>query len=717
MMNRRQLLGTSTLLITIGLISSGCDSSNTAGRVIQASVDGNIALVDAGNEPNELDDTSDTTDGIDLANAANGADSANDGPVSVLAACSWSPASPAVFVATNGNDSNSGSVSAPFKTLQKAIAAIRGSATHRIYIRQGTYYVGSTIYLGNKDNGLRINSYPCERATLDGGELLTNWKSLGGNVYSTVVSNPPTYFDFSAFGQRQRFATSGVYDPAQPEISSWQYVESNIKDSSGKPRLDAFKFKAGDLNKADIPYLTGMVSENFAWSRQKESFAAVKSIDWTNRIVYLYSNMTEKPDAGTFRLLNNYRWIRRSGEFAWEWGSTKTLYTRQDNSSFKSSAVLPRLGSIFSITGGNDIQILNLNLQHTHTKGSAIEVKDSSRIAIGGNSFKIVGTAVDMERTTYSSVAGNVMDQLGASGIVLSMGVTNNKIYANKIRHIGQVYKFTAGVSLSGSSDNIVSQNDVVEAARYGISQKDWSPDTINWRNQIINNWVYNACKETGDGGAIETLGRQQNNTGTIIKGNYVEYYNGLGGSPLQKGFKGFGVYLDDKSSGMTLENNIVRQNGFGYAMFYVHGGDNNVIRYNRGVGNHKDNKFVRLEHTFNGTDSSGNTIYDNPKNTRVERNIVYYSSYNGDYSWYGGGGDAIVNYNLLVNTAKFNEYGKAQDANSILTATSPFVNAGSGDFHLKSGSDAGKLSIPEFEWSKLGAGNFKPNSTFPRFW
>jgi hypothetical protein len=75
------------------------------------------------------------------------------------------PTVSAFYVATNGSDSNPGTVTAPFATLGKCQAAMRGSSTKTCYIRAGTYAPGSgyttvtnsgvtsALYLTSSDDG------------------------------------------------------------------------------------------------------------------------------------------------------------------------------------------------------------------------------------------------------------------------------------------------------------------------------------------------------------------------------------------------------------------------------------------------------------------------------------------------------------------------------------------------------------------------------------
>jgi pectin methylesterase-like acyl-CoA thioesterase len=68
------------------------------------------------------------------------------------------------YIAPSGNDGNSGTLSAPFATIQKAVTAA-SSGNDTIYLRAGTYNQGTNI---SSKSGITISNYNGESAILDG---------------------------------------------------------------------------------------------------------------------------------------------------------------------------------------------------------------------------------------------------------------------------------------------------------------------------------------------------------------------------------------------------------------------------------------------------------------------------------------------------------------------------------------------------------------------
>jgi hypothetical protein len=102
------------------------------------------------------------------------------------------------FVATTGSDSNPGTVSAPFATLERAQTAVRavrvaGLPTNgvAVTIRGGTYRRTSTLTLTSADSGTANSpvvwrAYPGEMVRLTGGRTVTGW--------TTVTNTDPNWF-------------------------------------------------------------------------------------------------------------------------------------------------------------------------------------------------------------------------------------------------------------------------------------------------------------------------------------------------------------------------------------------------------------------------------------------------------------------------------------------------------------------------------------------
>jgi uncharacterized protein DUF1565 len=105
------------------------------------------------------------------------------------------PASATTFyVSTSGNDSNPGTISAPWRTIQHA--ANRVAAGDTVYVRAGVYNeVVSILLSGSASLGyITFSSYPRELATIDGTGL-----AIPGGQWGLVTSQNQSYIIVNGF--------------------------------------------------------------------------------------------------------------------------------------------------------------------------------------------------------------------------------------------------------------------------------------------------------------------------------------------------------------------------------------------------------------------------------------------------------------------------------------------------------------------------------------
>jgi hypothetical protein len=88
--------------------------------------------------------------------------------VAIMSATSDAAYAQSYYVAATGSDSNSGTLTAPFKTITKAVSVVKAGET--IYVRGGTYNLTATITLGKsgaENSRISLLAYPSERPVLD----------------------------------------------------------------------------------------------------------------------------------------------------------------------------------------------------------------------------------------------------------------------------------------------------------------------------------------------------------------------------------------------------------------------------------------------------------------------------------------------------------------------------------------------------------------------
>jgi hypothetical protein len=137
-------------------------------------------------------------------------------------ACSTAHATEYYVSTVSGSDSNAGTSSLPFKTIQKCANVAKAGDTCNIH--NGTYR--ETITLANSGSSgspITFTGVTGETATISGADLITGWTQYSGNIYvvNTGFSTPPT----------QLYVDGQFYDIAHYPNSGYLAATSNSLDT------------------------------------------------------------------------------------------------------------------------------------------------------------------------------------------------------------------------------------------------------------------------------------------------------------------------------------------------------------------------------------------------------------------------------------------------------------------------------------------------------
>ena len=99
--------------------------------------------------------------------------------------------------AEKGEDSQTGTINSPFKTIPRAVEAARDAGYYStIVLREGTFYLTDAIELDTRDKGLTIQNYQMEQVWISGGKVIApKWEkynvdpSRSSNIYKADISS------------------------------------------------------------------------------------------------------------------------------------------------------------------------------------------------------------------------------------------------------------------------------------------------------------------------------------------------------------------------------------------------------------------------------------------------------------------------------------------------------------------------------------------------
>ena len=263
----------------------------------------------------------------------------------------------------------------------------------------------------------------------------------------------------------------------------------------------------------------------------------------------------------------------------------------------------------------------------------------------------------------------------------------------NILQHGGNIFPCAVGVTIFHGSDNRITHNDIADFRYSGISAGwvwgyGFSPSK---RNTIDFNHIHHlGWGELSDMGGVYTLGKSE---GTTVSNNHIHHIYSFS-------YGGWGLYTDEGSTGIVMENNLVY--ACKNAGFHQHYGKENIIRNNIFAFIRKSAVEIskveeHLSYTFTNNiiyqDKGGfvEDVWGRDNGTKIIANF--------DHNCYWKAGAPPPGFYGL-SFAEWKKLGR--DKNSII-ADPLFVDPDKFDFRLKNASTARKIKFKPFDYTQAG--------------
>lgn len=658
------------------------------------------------------------------------------------------------YVSTDGNDSWSGKLESPdqkdsdgpFKTLQRALDAVRilkkeqnGDLGHpvTIYLRGGTHFLEKPLELNPEDSGtescpITIAAYQDEKPLVSGGSRITGWRRVDDNLWSVnlpEVKSGEWYFRLLRVGNDWAIrARHPNFDAENPLTGGWLF--SRGEDSKEQIVLDDSDFPEWqDWDDAEVHIFP-------AWG-WVNAILEVDGVDKEANTLKVKCSQDIRP-GNRFFIANVREALDAPNEWYLDKESGELLYWPADPDFSEKEVVATAMDRLIILRGDASkqsfVEYINFEgLTFTDTDytvpGGYYSPADASIWLTAARHCSIKdcvftnsgGYAVRMEQqSSENQIIGNTMKNLGQGGVIM-LGKSENQahdnlIAANDIHDCGLIYKHVVGIYATTSSGNRIIHNKIHRVPRYGISLKSFAPGASSHNNLVEYNEIVDSNLETNDTGAIETLGRDKEHTGNIIRYNFIKNVVGMKTGPegqiLSPHFT-WGIYMDDYSSGTTVYGNIVIGTVLGGVC--IHGGQDNIVENNILIDGQEHQIRLQPRDSF----MTGNVFKNNIIVYRDPEAVVWYSYARtwgterlkeADFNlyWHINGLDLAKTDHPITPEGNFAKWQAAGFDKNSLIADPMFVDPARDDFSFSENSPALKLGFKPIPVELIGPDGFK---------
>jgi hypothetical protein len=467
------------------------------------------------------------------------------------------------YVATNGNDSWSGTLDAPnndrsdgpFATLDRARRAVQGMRAdkHSIMVRGGNYFLSAPVVFSAADSGsastpIEYLNYPCETPVISGGRQISNWTNVSGKVWTAKLSSS-SFQNFEALfynGQRRyrpRTTVNGYLYNAGPVFTSSQSENCSIQVGGQWQCFDRFYFSGNDVASNYHSLALGDVEildfEKWTMSRMR-----LKSVDTANHIAYL--------TGPTLQNTNN------SGFFS---GHRYLIENVKESLSQPGQWYLDRCTNPPACTDSNGTWTVTYLAQGNENPATdEVIVPQQSHLIIANGLQHVNFKGLTFAHDNWLAPVTGLADSQGMPSI-------------------------PAAVSFTGSSYITLDGCTIAHTEGWGVEFVGTGPFTITPSNQVINSALF----DLGTGGIRIGQQKSKKDTDTNVA-QYVLVQNNIiaSGGRVQPTGIGTGIWVGNAHHN-TITHNEVRDFysgaiGIGYT-WNIAGGvglaHDNVVSYN----------------------------------------------------------------------------------------------------------------------------------------
>ncbi|WP_327173123.1 right-handed parallel beta-helix repeat-containing protein [Streptomyces sp. NBC_01336] len=495
----------------------------------------------------------------------------------------------------------------------------------RVLLEDGTYRLDEPLKLGSADSGVTWAAAPGAHPVLSGGQDITGWRQNADGTWSARVPEGVT--------PRQLFVDGRRATRARGEACAAATCDATKAGMTGATATGIDRWQ----RPTDAEAVIRVRWRNYhcriaAVSGDTMTFAQpcwTNSASGTDRTGPAWDSTTVDSTrySGVAFFENAPELLDQQGEFVWNsTDRTVTYLPRKGENMRHAQAVTPHTEQLLVVDGAHDVTVDGIGFAYAayrqpgtdegyagmqagltltgatgpvdhagrfYTKpAAAVTVRGGRGVSIGNTRFTHLGGAgaVLEAGTKDSSVTRSSFTDLSSGAVYVGdtepmpgaeLTGERNTVAYNTISRTGVEYTDAVGIWAGYEAELTVDHNSLDHLPYSGISvgwgwNQTEAQKSVLRDNKVTNNRitdVMEVAQQQHDGGAIYTQGAQP---GTVLSGNYINR-SAYGNTERD----GNGIYLDEQSSHITVEKNVITRIGYKWVSNWADYGIENTARHN----------------------------------------------------------------------------------------------------------------------------------------
>lgn len=511
---------------------------------------------------------------------------------------------PQFFVSPLGNDEwygtlpepNAQKTDGPFATINRAIKGVRQERLRRkfsepatIILRGGRYHLPWTLTLGPDDSFISFAAHRDERVSISGGLKVTGWKPEQVNGVAAWVADATILMEKAGYFHQLFASDKRCARPRVPEVDySWMEdvpgTDKTENDNRVPFQKKRFVAKPGDVSAwRNLTDVEAVVLH--WWIEERRNLA---DFDPATRMVTLGEDtnfiLVDDLNAAFARyyIENVFEALKKPGQWYLDRAAKKLHYIPRAGETIENTEVfIPKLVTLVKLAGDVDKE---RPVQSVSFSGITFEHGEWKDVNKNGQAAFWMPAAIQLEAARNCTIEDCVVQHVGVWGIDIGRGCLNNRILRthisdigaggikvtggsywdplptrcgsttindNEISAVGRVHHSATGVLLGHTFGNLVMHNHIFDTYYTGISVGwVWAYyPSVASDNRIEKNHIHHCGQGMlNDMGGVYLLGPQP---GTAVRGNLIH-------DIISKQYGGWGIYPDEGTSFIVIENNVV---------------------------------------------------------------------------------------------------------------------------------------------------------------